>query len=159
MRLCLFYGYKRFCFAGTRLRLPSDSKNKKAPFRVLFVFGGGEGSPLGISASLFALRAALFAYAQSRLLKTPHCGLFPRLRLPLICLTKNKRSTRLGALSFLVEARGVEPLSENLSTRLSTSVDGGLTFPPRSPRRQGQRFSSFINPACGKAYAGSFPAK
>ena len=30
----------------------------------------------------------------------------------------------------MVEARGVEPLSENPSAALSTSVDGNLKFPP-----------------------------
>ncbi len=33
------------------------------------------------------------------------------------------------SLIHLVESRGVEPLSENLSARLSTSVVGVLTFP------------------------------
>ena len=58
---------------------------------------------------------------------------------------------------LLVEARGIEPLSENLSTGPSTSVVDDLKFPPRSPHQQGRRFGSFINPACGKAYAGWFP--
>ena len=47
-------------------------------------------------------------------------------------------------MSFLVEARGVEPLSENLLARLSTSVAYGLTFPPRGSHGQDPRFSSFI---------------
>lgn len=58
---------------------------------------------------------------------------------------------------FVVEPRGVEPLSENLSTRLSTSVSYVLTFPPSGARKQAQDFSSFIDPTCGKAYAGWFP--
>ena len=57
----------------------------------------------------------------------------------------------------LVEAGGVEPPSENPSTGLSTSVVGVLEFPPRSPRQQGQRLGSFINPTCRKAQAGWFP--
>ena len=44
----------------------------------------------------------------------------------------------------VVEARGVEPLSENLSTAFSTSVAYVYTFPPHSPHRQGLCFSSFI---------------
>ncbi len=57
----------------------------------------------------------------------------------------------------MVEPRGVEPLSENLSTRPSTSVAYVLTFPPSGPRKQGPHFSSFIDPTRGKAYAGWFP--
>lgn len=45
---------------------------------------------------------------------------------------------------FLVEPRRVELLSEDPSTRLSTSVADVLTFPPSGPQRQGQDFSSFI---------------
>ena len=45
---------------------------------------------------------------------------------------------------LLVEPRRVELLSENPSTRLSTSVAGVLTFPLSSPQRQGQDFGSFI---------------
>ncbi|MBR0026322.1 MAG: hypothetical protein IJP37_04090, partial [Clostridia bacterium] len=80
MRLLSFLWVQTILFRRHMASTPFQFQNKKAPIQVLFVFGGGEGSPLGISASLFALRAALFAYAQSRLLKTPHCGLFPRLR-------------------------------------------------------------------------------
>lgn len=48
------------------------------------------------------------------------------------------------ALFDLVEPRRVELLSEDPSTRLSTSVADVLTFPPSGPQRQGQDFSSFI---------------
>ena len=58
---------------------------------------------------------------------------------------------------LMVEPRRVELLSENPSARLSTSVAVVLEFPRRGPQRQGRRFGSFINPACGKAYAGWFP--
>lgn len=44
----------------------------------------------------------------------------------------------------MVEPRRVELLSEDPSTRLSTSVADVLTFPPSGPQRQGQDFSSFI---------------
>lgn len=57
----------------------------------------------------------------------------------------------------MVEARGVEPLSEKLSTRLSTSVADYLKFPFPSPSRQGHGSGSFINPAGRKALTGSFP--
>ena len=42
--------------------------------------------------------------------------------------------------SRLVEARGVEPLSENHLPMLSTSVFCALGFPPRSAHRQAMRF-------------------
>ena len=48
--------------------------------------------------------------------------------------------------NYMVEARGVEPLSENLSARLSTSVVGVLTFPPPHPHQQGYGFSSLLIP-------------
>ena len=44
----------------------------------------------------------------------------------------------------MVEARGVEPLSENPRTQASPSAVCVLTFPPARPRRQGRAFSSFI---------------
>ena len=43
-----------------------------------------------------------------------------------------------------MEARGVEPLSENPRTQASPSAVCVLTFPPARPRRQGHAFSSFI---------------
>ena len=43
-----------------------------------------------------------------------------------------------------MEARGVEPLSENPRTQASPSAVCVLTFPPAYPRRQGYAFSSFI---------------
>ena len=51
----------------------------------------------------------------------------------------------------LVEAGRIELPSENPSTRLSTSVSGGLTFPLPISLRQDIGFSSFINPARCKA--------
>ena len=57
----------------------------------------------------------------------------------------------------MVEVRGVEPLSKNTSEHLSPSAVCVLTFPLPCPRRQGHGFSSFINTAGGKAYAGSVP--
>ena len=44
----------------------------------------------------------------------------------------------------MVEARGVEPLSENPNTRASPSAVCVFTFPLLHPRRQGYRVSSFI---------------
>ena len=56
----------------------------------------------------------------------------------------------------LVEARGVEPLSENLFTRLSTSVVDILTFPLPHSYRQDYGFSRlFFPPGSSQARVGS----
>ena len=56
----------------------------------------------------------------------------------------------------LVEARGVEPLSENLFTRLSTSVVDILTFPLPHSYRQDYGFSRLlIPPGSSQARVGS----
>ena len=62
----------------------------------------------------------------------------------------------------LVEARGVEPLSENLSSCVSTGVALELImprwpFPLQCPRRQGHRFSSFINAAVPQSLSTAVP--
>lgn len=57
----------------------------------------------------------------------------------------------------VVEVRGVEPLSEDLSTRISPSAAAVQVFPFLLPRRRGNRSGSFIDPASRKALAGSFP--
>ena len=44
--------------------------------------------------------------------------------------------------AFLVEVRGVEPLSEKCLQRLSPSAVGVLTFPCRHAHRQAWRFGS-----------------
>lgn len=44
----------------------------------------------------------------------------------------------------MVESRGVEPLSENLSARLSPSAADHFRFPRPIPYRQGMGFGSFI---------------
>lgn len=51
----------------------------------------------------------------------------------------------------MVEARGVEPLSENLFTEISPGAADDLKFPLLSARRQAQRFGSFICHATLKA--------
>ena len=56
-----------------------------------------------------------------------------------------------------MEARGVEPLSEDSATRASPSAAYVLEFPHVHAHRQAYTISSFINPTCGKAYAGWFP--
>lgn len=57
---------------------------------------------------------------------------------------------------LLVEARGVEPLSENLFTRLSTSVVDILTFPLPHSYRQDYGFSRLlIPPGSSQARVGS----
>lgn len=47
--------------------------------------------------------------------------------------------------SFMVEAVGIEPTSENTSTRVSPSAVSNLTFPPLDPYWQDPSFSSFID--------------
>ena len=46
--------------------------------------------------------------------------------------------------SSVVDPRGVEPLSEDQTTRASPSAVCVLTFPPEDARRQAASFSSFI---------------
>ena len=57
----------------------------------------------------------------------------------------------------MVEARGVEPLSENKSAGLSPSAVDDFTFPLPHARQQAYGFSSFISPAYRKALVRSFP--
>ncbi len=57
----------------------------------------------------------------------------------------------------MVEPRGVEPLSENLSTRLSTSVAYVLIFPPSGSRKQDPGFSSFIKSRPRQSLRGLVP--
>ena len=52
---------------------------------------------------------------------------------------------------FMVEARGVEPLSEDQTARISPSAVCVLTFPPPVSHRRDAGFSSFINPTRRKA--------
>lgn len=52
----------------------------------------------------------------------------------------------------LVEARGVEPLSENPTTRASPSAVGVLTFPLPGSRQQDTGFSSFINSGLSQSF-------
>ena len=47
-------------------------------------------------------------------------------------------------LTFVVEARGVEPLSENTSPWASPGADDLFTFPLPCAARQAHGFSSFI---------------
>ena len=56
----------------------------------------------------------------------------------------HRGNNRCSCNVHLVEPRRVELLSEDPSTRLSTSVADALAFPPSGPQRQGQDFSSFI---------------
>ena len=58
---------------------------------------------------------------------------------------------------YMVEARGVEPLSEDSATRASPSAVCVLKFPHARAHRQARAIGSFMNPTCGKAYAGWFP--
>ena len=51
----------------------------------------------------------------------------------------------------MVEVRGVEPLSESTSVRLSPGADRSLSFPPLQVKGQTCRFSSFIMHGARKA--------
>ena len=57
----------------------------------------------------------------------------------------------------MVEARGVEPLSENPRIRCSPSAVCALTFPPPRSRRQDRGMSSFIKSHPGQSLAGLVP--
>ena len=63
-----------------------------------------------------------------------------------ICMNIKKRTETLyqSFSPFMVEPRGVEPLSEDQTTRASPSAVCVLTFPPEDARRQAASFSSFI---------------
>ena len=66
------------------------------------------------------------------------------------------KKARNSGFFCLVEARGVEPLSENLFTRLSTSVVDILTFPLPHSYRQDYGFSRLlIPPGSSQARVGS----
>ena len=70
--------------------------------------------------------------------------------------SKEKSLENQGFLQSVGGAGGVEPLSENLSAGLSTSLVGNLTFPPPRPCRQGHGFSSpLIPPGAEQARVGS----
>ena len=62
------------------------------------------------------------------------------------CKNKKERTETLyqSFSPFMVEPRGVEPLSEDQTTRASPSAVCVLTFPPVDSRRQDSPFSSFI---------------
>ncbi len=75
----------------------------------------------------------------------------------LLMQSKKSRRKRYAACDDVVEARGVEPLSENPLTRLSPGAAFAFTFPLAHTQRQVYAVSSFINPVCRKALAGSFP--
>lgn len=57
----------------------------------------------------------------------------------------------------VVEARGIEPLSEDSATWASPSAACVLEFPHVHAHRQAYTLGSFINPTRSKAYAGWFP--
>ena len=62
------------------------------------------------------------------------------------CKNKKERTETLyqSFSPFMVDPRGVEPLSEDQTTRASPSAVCVLTFPPEDSRRQDSPFSSFI---------------
>ena len=66
---------------------------------------------------------------------------------------KNETLDKSRVSGYMVEIRGIEPLSENHSTGLSTSVVYLLKFPPRDADKQAARFGSFIIQHAGQNLA------
>ena len=62
-----------------------------------------------------------------------------------------KPELKVDPASDVVEVRGVEPLSESTSVRLSPGADRSLSFPPLQVKGQTCRFSSFIMHGARKA--------
>jgi len=58
---------------------------------------------------------------------------------------------------FVVEVRGIEPLSEDSGSWLSPSADGVLNFPRPDARRQAAGFGSFILPGSPQSLGGPVP--
>ncbi len=58
---------------------------------------------------------------------------------------------------FVVEARGVEPLSENLKARASPSAVYVLGFPRLDSHKQDSGFGSFISADSTQSFVGSVP--
>ena len=59
----------------------------------------------------------------------------------------------------MVEARGVEPLSENVSYKLSPGAVRLLKFPPKNGGEQPFSFGSFMIHSTGKAYRTALATK
>ncbi len=70
----------------------------------------------------------------------------------------DEKCTHENVCALMVEARGVEPLSEIPKTWASPSAAVLLRFPSSSAEWQALDYGSFINPVRGKAYADWFPA-
>ena len=64
---------------------------------------------------------------------------------------KNPPSAAKQQIAEMVEVRGVEPLSESTSVRLSPGAGHSLSFPPLQVKGQTCRFSSFIVHGARKA--------
>ena len=58
---------------------------------------------------------------------------------------------------WMVEVRGIEPLSEDSSPWFSPSGDGDLKFPRLDARRQAAWFGSFMVPAAPQSLSGLVP--
>jgi len=74
---------------------------------------------------------------------------FPRiLHFRVLCLY-----TLISIVDFMVEVRGVEPLSETVSVRASPGAVHVLTFPPLYAHEQAYSFSSFILSCTAQSFA------
>ena len=88
--------------------------------------------------------------------KPGYAMFYPLIRLPLVHRKKGAKKLTLPHSLFPMDQRGVEPLSENLFTRLSTSVVDILTFPLPHSYRQDYGFSRLlIPPGSSQARVGS----
>ena len=76
-----------------------------------------------------------------------------------ICKSIKKRTETLyqSFSPFMVEARGVEPLSEDQTAKTSPSAVCVLTFPPPDSRRRDAGLSSFINSHPSQSLNGLVP--
>lgn len=105
---------------------PAESNSRSG------AFGGSEGN-----------RSRLRARSGSAL-TAPGSHSLPTRSIPSINQIKNKKHTTRVRFLFLVDPRGIEPLSENSSTKLSTSVFGLVfSLPVAEPTKIGGG-SSFI---------------
>ena len=68
-----------------------------------------------------------------------------------------KKNGKPIAVLFLMEARGVEPLSENPTPRASPSAVCVLGFPSWDFRRQNSHYGSFINAGLAQSFAKPVP--
>ncbi len=108
-------------------------------------FGGAEGS-ISQALPLEECRNSPCGLFLCRFLpRVARCSLPFLVRLPIKRKTDISQDISVHLTCFLVEPRGVEPLSKNLFTQLSPGAVGGLTFPYRYARLQAYQLSSLLS--------------